>query len=411
MRFVFVHGTGVRSKGFHQLFPLVSKALIRRFPDADVVPCYWGDEYGATLSAGGASIPGSDGTRGDTSGGSDAGAIDQVSAEWFLLVTDPWCELRVLAELPGDGGDGFDAPGVRAAGEQIADRIEALAGELPASDELDVLLRETGLAEHYPDARTAIAESVEFAEACGAATDDAAAGELAAATSRAVVARMLAQAGCAALCTGDERDRLVDVLGTRLGGTGRWPGSRAAAVLGALALRMITQPLLDHWRTPLTSGTAPALGDILRYQARGLPLRDHLERVITSSAEPTVVIGHSLGGIALVDLLALAAIRQKPLSLVKLLVTVGSQAPYLHELGALAGLLPCATLPPGFPHWLNIFDRRDLLAYQACPVFPGDPRVIDREVSSRQPFPFAHSAYWKLDAVYDRIMQAIEGLG
>ncbi|MEH0580057.1 hypothetical protein QBA54_37470 [Streptomyces sp. B21-108] len=175
-----------------------------------------------------------------------------------------------------------------------------------------------------------------------------------------------------------------------------------------MALRLTTQPALDHWRAPLTTGSAPALGDILRYQTRGRPLRDYLESVIKESSEPTVVIGHSLGGIALVDLYALAAIDRRPLPEAQLLVTVGSQAPFLHELGALTGLPPTAGLPPGFPRWLNVFDRKDLLAYRAEPVFPGDPRVIDHEVSSRQPFPLSHSAYWKLDALYDRIAEEIE---
>ncbi|MFF9785151.1 hypothetical protein [Streptomyces nigrescens] len=132
--------------------------------------------------------------------------------------------------------------------------------------------------------------------------------------------------------------------------------------------------------------------------------------MITASSEPTVVIGHSLGGIALVDLCALTAVDGRPLSGAYLLVTVGSQAPFLHELGALTGLQPAAGLPLHFPRWLNIFDRTDLLAYRAQPIFPDDPRVIDHEVSSRQPFPLSHSAYWKLDAVYDRIVEEVEKL-
>ncbi|MGW2058393.1 hypothetical protein ACWCOZ_31545 [Streptomyces sp. NPDC001840] len=429
MRFIFVHGTGVRRERYDRLSALITTALAKRFPDASFVPCYWGGTHGATLSAGGRSIPGIDGTRA-ADGGPVAGPPDQEAAEWLLLLTDPLCELRVLAELPEDEDDGLGMPGVRSAGEMVAGLLTALstelpsaeppptalpAAELPSSDELFVLLRATGLDTHYGPALAEVAGSAEFGEACAVALDVPASREVATAASRAVVAAALAAAGEDALCTGDERDRLVDLIADRLGGTGRVPGGRAAAVLGTLALRMTTQPVLDLWRGPITRNNVPKLGDILRYQARGGPLRDYLSELITGDAdpagpaEPTVLIGHSLGGIALVDLYALAAMEQSPLPKPELLVTVGSQAPFLHELGALTGLPPTATaLPPGFPRWLNIYDRKDLLAYRAEPVFADDPRVVDYEVSSRQPFPVSHGAYWKLDAVYDRIAEEIE---
>ncbi|WP_158708932.1 hypothetical protein [Streptomyces sp. NRRL S-920] len=611
MRFIFVHGTGVRRERYEQLTRLVTAKLTDRFPGARVEAPYWGGDHGATLAAGGASIPGVDGVRGAESWG----PLDEEAAAWQLLLTDPLCELRVLAQIAAAGDDGLGMPGVRGAGEEVAARLAELtlepaptlppappaapgggrasevaaaggrvsevaaasgrvseaaaaggrvsevapasgrvsgvaaagdrgaeaagaggrgaevapaggrvsevasassrvSGVAPASGrvseaapagdrgaeaaaaggrgadvvpaggrasevasasgrvseaaaaggrvsevaaasgcaaeaaaasghaaeaapasshapdaatapaapaptpaptptERTALLRATGLAPHFPGAVQVVAHSAEFTRACAAAHDAVAARELVAVAARAVVAAVLRAAGDDALCTGDERDRLVDLIGDRLGGTGRFPGGRAAAVLGALALKLTVQPALDHWRPPLTGGTVPALGDILRYQARGRPLRDSLARRIAASDEPPVVIGHSLGGIALVDLYALAAAgtpgEAPPPTPALLLVTVGSQAPFLHELGALTGLPPAADrLPPGFPNWLNIYDRKDLLAYRAEPVFPGDPRVTDHEVRSRQPFPLSHSAYWKLDAVYDRIRTGIE---
>ncbi|MGW7386613.1 hypothetical protein [Streptomyces sp. NPDC054794] len=327
----------------------------------------------------------------------------------MLLLTDPLCELRVLAEA-GAADDGLQTPGVRAAGNEIGDRLAKAQSEVP-SDELAQLLDSTDISATYLPALQAIADSAEFVRACETASDVVAIRELAATAARAIVAQALKEAADEAACTGDERDRLVALVSVQLGGTGRFPGGRVGAVLGALALRLMVQPPLDYWRAPLTTGSAPALGDILRYQTRGRPLRDYLEKVITQSSEPTVVIGHSLGGIALVDLYALAAIDQRPLLETRLLVTVGSQAPFLHELGALTGLPQTAGLPPGFPRWLNVFDRKDLLAYRAEPVFSNDARVIDYEVSSRQPFPLSHSAYWKLDALYDRIAEEIGALG
>jgi len=68
MRFIFVHGTGVRRDRFDDLFRWVRKGLTEHFQDADVVPYYWGDTFGSVLSADGASVPGMATTRGTTGG-------------------------------------------------------------------------------------------------------------------------------------------------------------------------------------------------------------------------------------------------------------------------------------------------------------------------------------------------------
>ncbi|MFD5486932.1 hypothetical protein ACFV1H_21595 [Streptomyces virginiae] len=415
MRFLFVHGTGVRRERHDRLFALVRERLTARFPEARVDSCYWGDRFGATLGAGGRSVPGL-----RPAAGSAPDAVDAETAEWTLLLADPLCELRVLAEAGwADGGqdpygpaggadDAFAMPGVQPAGVRV---LALLAGLPPApphpGDELGALLHGTGLAAGFPAALTAAADSTEAARAADRATGEPQARELATALARAVTAGALASAGADADCTGAERDRLVELLTTRLGGDARVPGARAAAVLGRLAMRVTTQPLLNAWRGSLTVGATPALGDILRYQARGHDLREFLHARIAAAPGPTVLIGHSLGGIALVDLLALAAARGEAVPGTELLVTVGSQAPFLYELGALTALEPGAKLPYGFPRWLNVYDRQDVLSYLAGPVFPGDPRITDHEIGSRQPFPACHSAYWKQDALYERIEQAV----
>ncbi|WP_328961063.1 hypothetical protein [Streptomyces virginiae] len=426
MRFLFVHGTGVRRERHDRLFALVRERLTDRFHGAAVESCYWGDRFGATLGAGGRSVPG---LRPAPHGAPDP--VDAETAEWALLLADPLCELRVLAEVgrpgPGDhdGGhgadaahtdedaghdDGFAMPGVQAAGARVLALLEALPPAPPRTgDELGALLHGTGLVAGFAAALDSTADSAEAARAAARATDEPQARELATALARAVTAAALGTATATdeADCTATERDRLVELLTTRLGGDGRVPGARVAAVLGRLALRVTTQPLLDARRGSLTVGATPVLGDILRYQSRGHELRDFLHTRITADPGPTVLIGHSLGGIALVDLLTLAAARGEAVPGAELLVTVGSQAPFLHELGALAALEPGAKLPYGFPRWLNVYDRHDVLSYLAEPVFPGDARVTDHEVRSRQPFPACHSAYWKQDSLYKRIEQAV----
>lgn len=414
VRFLFVHGTGVRRERHDTLFALVGERLAARFPGAAVDSCFWGERFGAALASGGRSVPGL----------RAAGPDDEATAEWGLLLADPLCELRVLAEAgwdasPEKGGDPdedvFAMPGVRPAGERVLELLHHLARspqDRPA-DELTALLRGTGLAPGFPAALEGVAGSAEAARAGARATAEPEARELATALARAVTAAALAEAGSGAdaLCTAAERDRLAELLTARLGGDARVPGARAAAVLGRLALRVTTQPLLNAWRGSLTVGATPALGDILRYQARGADLRAYLHERITDRPGPTVLIGHSLGGIALVDLLALAAASGGPVPGAELLVTVGSQAPYLYELGALTALAPGSALPYGFPRWLNVYDRQDVLSYLAGPVFPGDPRVTDHEISSRQPFPACHSAYWKQKSLYERIEQAVTEAG
>ncbi|MFI6848266.1 hypothetical protein OG535_03405 [Kitasatospora sp. NBC_00085] len=420
MRFLFVHGTGVRREGYDPLFELVARELTARFPEAVVEPCYWGDDHGATLAAGGASIPGFAGlpVPAAAAPAQPEALVDRVDGGWTLLLVDPLCELRVLARLPAED-DGFGAPGARTPGEAVADRLAAFAH--PGADhdvldgvteelaELNALLAATALGPHLSEALRRVAAVEEFAEACERAVDPVAGAELIAVTARALTAELLTAAGPGALCTADERDRLVELLADRLGGAARGPLGRAAGVLGRLGMRLGGQRLLDRHRGALTVGATPALGDILRYQARGGPLRAFLAERIAAAPGPTVVIGHSLGGIALVDCLALAAARREAPAGLRLLVTVGSQAPFLHELGALNGLEPGEALPAGFPDWLNVYDPGDVLGYRAGPVFPGDRRVTDHEVSSRQPFPYCHSAYFKLPALYDRIAAALAG--
>jgi len=90
---------------------------------------------------------------------------------------------------------------------------------------------------------------------------------------------------------------------------------------------------------------------------------------------------------------------------VKGLITAGSQAPLLYELGALQTLPPKTPLPTAFPPWLNLYDENDLLSYRADRLFSGTP---DQQVDSMLPPREAHSAYWKLDTAWAAIQRFIE---
>ncbi|MEG2902552.1 MAG: alpha/beta fold hydrolase, partial [Massilia sp.] len=131
----------------------------------------------------------------------------------------------------------------------------------------------------------------------------------------------------------------------------------------------------------------PAAGDILLYQARGQGIRDFIGRRIDQlKAKEVIILAHSLGGIACVELLA-----QHTPGHVKRLVTFGSQAPFFHELGALVTIEPGDSLPAHFPSWSNFYDLNDPLSYIASKVFSGD--VSDYRVESGESFPASHSAY------------------
>jgi hypothetical protein len=113
----------------------------------------------------------------------------------------------------------------------------------------------------------------------------------------------------------------------------------------------------------------------------------------------------SLGGIALVDLLA-----EWPDAPVDACVTVGSQAPLLYTFDAIPGLPYDEADPPHLAMpWLNIYDTRDFLSFLAEPLFrrsDGTASVVDLRVRSGKDFPRSHSAYWELAPVWDAIATA-----
>jgi len=150
-------------------------------------------------------------------------------------------------------------------------------------------------------------------------------------------------------------------------------------------------------------GTA---GDILLYQARGAGIRRFIREQIEAYEGDVVLLAHSLGGVACVDLLALEKLPQ-----VVLLVTVGSQAPFFYEIGALQSLEfedvpPEKRLPDHFPAWLNFYDLRDFLSYVGQPVF-GKSRVVDVQIDSRLPFPDSHGGYFSNAEVWARTVAAL----
>lgn len=379
---LFVHGTGVRKAAFEATAERIGRGLARIAPDVKLLPCLWGDALGASLRMGGVSIP---------EYVKPAGSIAQDEkniALWSLLAQDPLFELRELAAVPADE---FQPPAV-ATDKQL---LRTAAAGLPSEGSALALLEAYGAAVYWADAANAVLNSGVIGEAIDAARKPFT--PLRLAIGRAIVATVqarLAELNMPGLPKA-QRDELVDLCLDRLG------GREAGGLLDWFSSRLIGLGL--NWamakarrkREGLYGVAAPTAGDVVLYQARGKAIRDFIESRIRGSGDDVVVVAHSLGGIACVDLLILRDLPQ-----VKALVTVGSQAPFLYEIDALSALPFGEALPDHFPkRWLNFYDCNDLLSYKAGKVFAD--HAEDVEVASGQPFPYSHSAYWDEQAFWD----------
>jgi hypothetical protein len=187
------------------------------------------------------------------------------------------------------------------------------------------------------------------------------------------------------------------------------PGLRAGFRREAV-LKIVTNYFEDRRESLIDAIGAQMLADVIAYQLHRdsihAVLKSELTRAARSAGErPILPVALSLGGIALVDLLA--AWPEAP---VEACVTVGSQAPLLYAFNAIPSMPYDEASPPYLPvPWLNIYDSRDFLSFVAEPLFrrrDGLASVVDLRVSSGKDFPKSHSAYWELAPVWDAIATA-----
>ncbi|HEY9607174.1 MAG TPA: hypothetical protein V6C85_36540 [Allocoleopsis sp.] len=388
---LFVHGTGVRNPGYEETFQLIKQKLHAQRPDIKVERCLWGDDLGTKLNAQGASIPLYDATL----------ALDEGEEEdyeivlWEQLYCDPCYELRVLSLKPVDESAGSPF------GEQLGDELHSRVERLSPSSELQAKLEQAGIAELFDEAREAVIRSEAYLQALQTASDEL--GEYREAVARAIVAQAMFECEQQKrfppiLTDAQLRDEVVELLSLELGETELGIGDWVAQKLSRLA-----QPVgtfyVKRRRGAITSSVSPTPCDILLYQGRGDRIRAFIREKIEQAEPPIVLLAHSLGGIACVDVL----VKEEPLKeRVKLLVTAGSQAPFLYEINALYSLEYGEPLPNHFPSWLNIYDLRDFLSYIGANVFPN--QVQDVLVDSKQPFPRSHGAYWTNEAMWKAII-------
>ncbi len=387
---MFVHGTGVREVAYATVLGRIREELSRLRPAVRVVSCFWGGEHGSVLHAGGASIPSGYAGRAIQVAHDMAGDIENDGITlWALLETDPLFELRLLATAtpaPTECPPWLELPG-----QLVADQVAAL----PQNGILARLFGETGSQEAFAAAVVTVLDSK--AGRALMAHEAVLGGEARLALARALVATVLvsrdAELGMPLLLDGAHRDNLVAQIVAQLGGSDRGLGASMGRVGLKLALQLGATRPIERRRAAITEAASPLAGDVMLYLARGEGIRDFIAREVAAAEGPVVCLAHSLGGIAAVDLLV-----SHHLPSVQLLITVGSQAPYLYELNALPTLEFGQPLPLSVPPWVNIYDRRDLLGYAGEGVFPG--RVEDRVVDNRVPFPRSHSAYFGNEEFY-----------
>src|SRR5208337_2508286 len=318
---------------------------------------------------------------------------------WADLLNDPLFELR-LAALRRSAAPVIAQPGALIPSEALKTKMRALdlKGKTPAGGVPIESIKEAASWLADGDGAAVLTEA---AAAAGDANNPA----LVEATARAIVACALTQArgdvgaGPDALYLVDERDALVDQIKDAL--TGGVKGVIDEWLLNAIksfAKAQATAYARDR-SSGLVTAISPGVGDILVSQRRGRQILDLLATEIENIEGDVYVIGHSLGGIFLVDILS----GPKRPSNVKKLVTVGSQSPFFFACDALETLRLGQPLGSMFTPWLNIFDRSDFLSFCAERMFANVQNITDFEVSSGVPFPDSHGAYWRMKKVYERI--------
>jgi hypothetical protein len=400
---IFVHGSGVRETAHKRVLADISAGLANLSNVVSVKGCCWGDAVGAKLNAGGSSIPkyALRGGQAVTSG------EDQDVALWRQLYSDPFFEIRVLA-LGSTVQSGLH-PNELAPG-QLLDRAVRSLDFCILSD----VLRKAELSSTIDIARDQVVSSQVYKAMLPTVTREMAI--YLQAISRAIVAQAIREASTASLddpaaaISKELRDDAIAAIRVQLGADEASPVdwivrrllNTGVAMVGT-GLASLTTPLMSWRRGQAMDFASPICADVLLYQSRGKRIRDFINLSLTEvERNPIVAIGHSLGGVALVDLLNMSDLHER----VKLLITIGSQAPYLYEIDALPSLRFGDALPNHFPPWINLYDPRDFVSFCGHAMF--HERIHDFELHSRLPFPQSHGAYFQNANTYAIIRSSIE---
>ena len=416
--FVFVHGTGVRQPAYDATLKKIEQHLKDKDQSYQVHQCYWGEEHGSKLNEGGKSIPTFDTNR------SIDGSLSEEDYKiglWNLLYQDPLFELEILSLRESESPY---IPRQETPGKALEQKIKNFE---PSQRLLDQLAEAGINKDVFVQAKENILGDKNYQNAIHQAQQPL--GDYRLAIAKALVAQsaifVSSQDGAQALCfTGQRRDHIVDQIVSEIGGSERGPVDwvknllqeklpkflDSAKNITVNSVLQIPTSLALRKRGSLSESIAATTGDVILYQARGQGILDFIRHRIQEikhqePTNPVILLAHSLGGIAAVDLL----LESNPPE-IDLLITVGSQAPLLYEWNALVNMeyKPGAKLPDNFPQWLNIYDEKDFLSYIGAEIFPD--QVEDKKVSNGKPFPASHGDYWDNQMVWEIIFERIANL-
>jgi hypothetical protein len=197
----------------------------------------------------------------------------------------------------------------------------------------------------------------------------------------------------------------------------------AATSLVGKARNLVSTGLTATFRDDLNPLVARFLGDVLVYVKKGNQREairtDIANELLAAQAakapgDKLVAVGHSMGGVILVDMLSDPASALKDIE-VDLLLTVGSQPGYFEEMKLFTTSrddtgtgkpVPKAPKPPNVKRWWNVYDPVDLLSFRCDPIFDG---VEDFSFSSATGLMDAHTSYFKRPKFHQRLnARAIE---
>ena len=207
----------------------------------------------------------------------------------------------------------------------------------------------------------------------------------------------------------------------------------AVSGLPGLVGNGLSDMVLKRKRRSLSHAVALFLGDIFVYLRERdtagpggtatrlfAPILDDLiaaAAAARATREPFVVIGHSLGGVLLYDLLTdracLARIEaEAPGFAIDLWLTVGSQPGFFADLGLYAGKPRTASgllaRPSPVRAWHNVYDFTDVFSFLCAPFFED---VADFGYDTRVDLIHAHSGYFKRPSFYKRLQLRLRDLG
>lgn len=189
---------------------------------------------------------------------------------------------------------------------------------------------------------------------------------------------------------------------------------------------LVSSGVVGLTRDKLNPAVARFVGDVFVYLRAGAARTDIRQRVVTellaartdatAKAEPLVVVGHSLGGVILYDLLTDPAGAGLPPGFsIDVLLTVGSQPGFFEELKLFAASdesipsldHPLAEKPASFANWWNVYDPVDVLSFRCQGIFEG---VEDFMFSSMAGVIDAHTSYFMRPRFFERLRSRLQAL-